>query len=71
MKPVLAGVAVGLVIALLLTRLVATLLFEVTPRDPLTYGGVVFLLVATAVVACILPARQAMRVDVATALRAE
>jgi putative ABC transport system permease protein len=71
MKPVLTGVALGLVAALLLSRLVATLLFEVTPRDPLTYGVVVTLLVATAVVACIVPARRAMRVDVATALRAE
>jgi ABC-type antimicrobial peptide transport system permease subunit len=63
MKPVLTGVALGLVAALLLSRLVSTLLFEVTPRDPLSYGGVVALLVATAVVACIVPARRAMRVD--------
>jgi putative ABC transport system permease protein len=71
MKPVLAGVVVGLVGARLLSRLVATLLFEVTPRDPLTYGLVAALLVATGVIACIVPARQAMRVDVVTALRAE
>jgi ABC-type antimicrobial peptide transport system permease subunit len=71
MKPVLPGVAVWLVAAVLLSRLVATRFFEVTPRDPLTYGVVVLLLVATAVVACMVPARQAMRVDVSTALRAE
>jgi hypothetical protein len=71
MTPVLAGVVVGLVGALLLSCLVATLLFEVTPRDPLTYGLVSALLVATGVAACIVPARQAMRVDVVTALRAE
>ena len=70
MKPVLAGVVVGLVGARLLSRLVATLLFEVTARDPLTYGLVAALLVATGVIACIVPARQAMRVDVVTALRA-
>ena len=71
MKPVVAGVLVGLVGALLLSRLIATLLFEVTARDPLTYAGVAALLVLTGIVACLVPARQAMRVDVVTALRAE
>ena len=71
MKPVVAGVLVGLVGALLLSRLIATLLFEVTARDPLTYAGVAALLLLTGIVACIVPARQAMRVDVVTALRTE
>ena len=46
-------------------------LFEVTPADPLTIAAVAALLAATAVVACLVPARRAMRVDPVTALRAE
>ena len=49
----------------------ASLLFEVTPRDPLTYVSVAALLAATAIVACIVPARRALRIDVVSALRAE
>ena len=71
MKPVLVGIAIGLLGALLLSHLVANLLFDVTPRDPLTYAGVAGLLAATAMLACIVPARQATRTDVITALRAE
>jgi putative ABC transport system permease protein len=47
------------------------LLFGVTARDPLTYVAVAGLLAFTAILACIVPARQAMRVDVVSALRAE
>ena len=71
MKPVVVGIAVGAVAALLLSHLVANLLFDVTPRDPLTYVGVAALLAATALLACIVPARQATRIDVLSALRAE
>jgi predicted permease len=71
MKPVVVGIAVGLVAALLLSRLMTNLLFGVTARDPLTYAAVAALLAVTAVLACIIPARQALRVDVVSALRAE
>jgi putative ABC transport system permease protein len=71
MKPVLIGVGAGLIGALLLSRLMASLLFGVTPRDPITYAGVAALLVVTGVLACLVPARQAMRVDVIAALRGE
>jgi len=71
MKPVAAGIVVGLVAAFLLSRLIANLLFGVTARDPLTYAAVAALLAVTAILACVIPARQALRVDVVSALRAE
>jgi putative ABC transport system permease protein len=71
MKPVVVGIAVGLVAAFLLSNLIANLLFGVTARDPLTYLAVAALLALTAILACIVPARQALRVDVVSALRAE
>ena len=71
MKPVVAGIAVGGVGAVLLSRFIANLLFGVTARDPLTYIGVAALLTAAALLACIVPARQATRIDVLTALRAD
>ncbi|HSL20581.1 MAG TPA: ABC transporter permease [Vicinamibacterales bacterium] len=71
MTPVVIGIGVGLVTAFLLSRLIANLLFGVTARDPLTYVAVAGLLAVSAILACIVPARQAMRVDVVSALRAE
>ncbi len=71
MKPVVVGIVVGLVAAFLLSSLIANLLFGVTARDPLTYVAVAALLALTATLACIVPARQALRVDVVSALRAE
>ena len=71
MKPVLIGVTAGLAGALVLSRLLASLLFNVTAYDPVTYAGVVVLLLATALVACVVPARKALGIDVVSALRAE
>ena len=65
------GIAIGLVAALQLTKLMATLLFDLTPTDPLTLGTVVIALFGVAMLASYLPARRATRVDPVIALRAE
>ncbi len=67
----LAGLVIGIVAALLLTRLMTTMLFNVQPTDPLALIGGAVLLVATAVLANLLPARRALRVDPITALHYE
>ena len=66
---VVAGVAIGTAASWLLTRLMATMLFGVTPGDPLTYGLVVVGLSVVALLACQLPALRATRVDPMIALR--
>jgi len=66
-----AGAAVGLLGSLIVSNLMAGLLFGVRPTDPLTFAGVALLLVAVAVLACYLPARRAVRVDPLIALRHE
>jgi putative ABC transport system permease protein len=71
MKPVLVGVVAGLAGALALSSLLAGMLFGVTPADPLTYGVVALLAIATALAACYMPARRALRVDPTVALRYE
>jgi predicted permease len=65
------GVAIGLTAALFLTRLMSTLLYGVAPADPATYAAVAILLVVVALAASYLPARRAMRMDPAIALRHE
>ena len=66
-----AGVAIGLVAAALLTRLLGTLLFAVHPIDPITFAGTAAVLGAAAMIACALPAWRAIRVDPAVTLRQE
>jgi putative ABC transport system permease protein len=71
LTPAFLGVAAGIVGALAATQLAAGLLFGVAPRDPLTFAGVVAVLVLVAFGAAWLPARRATRVDPIVALRAD
>ncbi len=66
-----AGIGIGLASAYALSRVLATLLFEVQPRDTLTFTGVAALLLAVALAACLAPALRAARVDPIVALRDE
>ena len=65
------GVVVGLIGAFGITRVIASLLYNVTPTDPLSFGGVALFLALIAVVASYLPARRATNVDPIIALRNE
>jgi len=65
------GVGIGIAAALLVTRLMRSLLFGVSSFDPLTLGGVVLLLTLVALAACYVPAGRAMRIDPMVALHFE
>jgi putative ABC transport system permease protein len=67
----LIGAAIGMAVSFALTRLMTSLLFDVSATDPLTFGGVAGLLAAASLLACYLPARRAMKVDPMVALKYE
>ena len=69
MRVVVGGVAIGLVAAIGVARLMASLLFGVSAADPLTFAGVTVMLLSTALAACAVPARRAVLVQPANALR--
>ncbi len=71
LRPALAGAAIGLTLAVFATRILRTLLFSVTPTDPLTFMVIPLILIAVATAACYWPAMRATRQDPIAALRAE
>lgn len=71
MRPVIVGLALGVVAALSLARLANGFLFGITPRDPLTFGAVILVVFAAGVLACIVPAIRATKLDPIHALRYE
>jgi putative ABC transport system permease protein len=71
MKPVVTGLAIGIVAAFALGRLLTSQLFEVSAYNPVLLGGATILLAAIALLACLLPARRATLVDPVQALRTE
>jgi putative ABC transport system permease protein len=69
--PVLAGLAIGLGAAFGMSRLIASMLYQVTPSDPMVFASVTVAVTAAAACACLLPLRRALRVDPLSALRCE
>ena len=71
MRLALIGVALGLALALATTRLLSSILFEVSPLDPITFSLMALFLTVVGFLACAIPARRASRTDPMTAIRAE
>jgi putative ABC transport system permease protein len=71
MKPVVSGLALGIIATFALGRLIAAQLYQVSAYDPVLLGGATVLLAATALMACVIPARRATLVDPIQALRSE
>ena len=71
LRLIVPGVFLGLVLALALSRVLASLLFKVGPHDPVTFAGVTGLLILVALLATLIPASSATRVDPTVALRCD
>jgi predicted permease len=71
MKPVISGLALGIIATFALSRLIVAQLYQVSAHDPVLFGGATVLLTAIALMACLLPARRATLVDPIQALRSE
>ena len=67
----LPGIGIGILVALAMSRLMAAILFGITPNDLVTFVSVPVVLCAVALVACLLPARRAAKLDPMQALRAD
>ena len=65
------GLAIGIIAALGLTRFISSLLYGIRPVDVVSFAGAALILTASAVLACYIPARRAIRVDPVVALRHE
>ena len=70
-KLILAGTVTGVLLALILARGLKSLIYEVSPADPLTFTAIGFAVLAIAIVACYIPAQKATKADPMVALRAE
>jgi putative ABC transport system permease protein len=68
---VVFGVVVGLIGSVMLTRFMQTMLFDIKPTDPITFGALTTLLALVALLACLVPAQRASRVDPLVSLRHE
>jgi ABC-type antimicrobial peptide transport system permease subunit len=67
----LPGIGIGILVALAMSRLMAAILFGITPTDLLTFASVPVILCVVALMACLLPARRAAKLDPMQALRAD
>jgi putative ABC transport system permease protein len=71
LRLVVVGLVLGLAAALSLTHLLAKMLYEITPTDPITFGVVSILLLMVGLLACLIPAQRATKVEPLEALRYE
>ena len=71
LRTILIGIAIGIAGSFAITRTLQSLLFGVTATDPVTFAVVILLLIATALLACLVPARRAIQVDPMVALHYE